>query len=160
MTDFQLASLLATVMGGIVTLIVTNVFAIINQARIRRYDVEDRRLIAEQLKERHEVLKQEATTLNGLVAENTALTVRAGDKVDHAYHEANDVNNKIANIGSAIAENQVAILEGTKNAGAAYHEANSVNLKIAALSEEITDLLKGQAARARNGVEERRKPKE
>jgi hypothetical protein len=100
------------------------------------WDARDRKAMTVLVTAEALVTKTDAfSELKGMLADNTRISQEASDHADKAYHEANDVNNKIARQGAALVEQGEA-----RAAAAAETEA-----KVDRTEGMVTDLHDGSA---------------
>jgi len=113
----------------------------LREERARRWEIEDRALLAKQVMDTSSALAQTAAQQHDVVvaaiADNTTKTELSTEKATEAFREANHVNHKIADLNSAIIDNSSKIEEAIAGAHAAYEEANHVNNKISQLQERL-----------------------
>ncbi len=105
--------------GGVVTILVTTIAGFLYQAwraeRQRKWDIEDRRLLAEKVVETATVVAEQRKDMGDAIAENTKLTKAATVAAGMAFQEANEVNNKISELTSQNNELQKDFTEEIKN---------------------------------------------
>ncbi len=142
--------LIVTTGIGFLTMVVQQLFIAYAARRKHADDVEDKKLLREQITADTEKVKAEITLR---VAELSALSRRNFTAIqdgnlaaDHAYHEANNLNQKIAdlhqvNLDVRTDEIKTMVETATVAAQQAYREANQANNKIRALQQANAALL-------------------